>query len=202
MISKGRKDFVKFWNEQYDKAFAGESLEFEREELDEKNKKTYRQIYINPIIDNKGNISEISCIAHNITATKIYEQKLKAQSAKLNSIFESSHHYIWAVDIKQRLTSYNKNYYDLVSVIYDTQPHVGLVLNRGILSNDKEYNQSLQYHYEMAFKGAPSNFELETVDKNYNRIYLDVFLNPIVENNKVIEVSGGRSRPSMIATRW
>jgi two-component sensor histidine kinase len=63
-------------------------------------------------------------------------------------------------------------------------------LNRGILSNNKEYNDLLKHHYQKAFMGHPTNFEIETLDKNYNKIYLDIFLNPIIENGKVIEVSG------------
>ncbi|MBK9285438.1 MAG: PAS domain S-box protein [Sphingobacteriaceae bacterium] len=183
------KGLMKFWKLQYEKAFNGESLEFERVETSKKNT-TYRQIFINPIYDAKGVVTEASCIGHNITAAKVYEQKLQAQSAKLNAIFESSHHYIWAVDLKQKLTSFNKNYSDLVAMLYNTQPHVGLELNRGVLSNDANYNDILQINYAKAFAGKPANFELETVDKNYNRIYLDVFLNPIMEENRVIEVSG------------
>lgn len=187
---KRREEYVQTWYPRYERAFRGESLEFERIEKDKKNNMIYRQVFINPIYDDKGNVAEVSCIAHDITEAKVYEQKLKAQSAKLNAIFESSHHYIWTVDTKQRLTSFNKNYFDLVANIYNTKPFVGLVLNRGILSKDKEYNEVLEQHYSKAFKGQPANFELETLDKNLHRIYLDIFLNPIFENNKVVEVSG------------
>jgi PAS domain S-box-containing protein len=135
-------------------------------------------------------VIEASCIAHDITDAKIYEQKLFNQAAKLNSIFDSSHHYIWTIDRNEKLTSFNKNYFDLISNLYNTQPYVGLVLNRGVLSNNKEYNELLKYNYQKAFDGYSANFEIETVDKGYNKIYLDIYLNPIMENNVVIEVSG------------
>jgi len=187
---KLKKEYIETWYSRYDRAFKGEGIEFERFEKDKKNNQIYRQVFINPIYDNKKKVTEVSCIAHDITEAKVYEQKLKAQSAKLNSIFESSHHYIWSIDTKQRLTSFNKNYFDLVANIYNTKPFIGLELNRGILSKDKEYNKVLEGYYNHAFKGKPANFELETLDKNLHRIYLDIFLNPIFENNVVVEVSG------------
>jgi PAS domain S-box-containing protein len=189
-LKSGRKGYIDYWYEKYDRAFKGEKLEFEREETDTDGKGLHRKIFINPIYDKSGKVTEVSCIAHDITDAKVYEQKLKAQSAKLNAIFESSHHYIWTIDVNQRLTSFNKNYFDLISNIYNTKPYTGLVLNRGILSKNKDYNEMLAYNYKKAFSGEPTNFEIQTLDKNLNRIYLDIFLNPIIENNIVVEVSG------------
>jgi PAS domain S-box-containing protein len=189
-IKKGAAEYRNFWYTKYQAAFSGEKLEFERQEQNGNNK-IYRKIFINPIYSPDINeIAEISCIAHDITETKIYEQKLFNQAAKLNSIFDSSHHYIWTIDKNEKLTSFNKNYFDLISNLYNTQPYIGLVLNRGVLSNNKEYNELLKNNYHKAFNGESVNFEIETVDKGYNKIYLDIFLNPIIENNKTIEVSG------------
>ncbi|MGZ3919597.1 MAG: PAS domain S-box protein [Bacteroidia bacterium] len=189
MIKHGREEYIELWYDKYREAFKGRKLEFEREEI-EGDKKIYRKIFINPIFNSSNEVIEVSCIAHDITDTKIYEQKLFNQAAKLNSIFDSSHHYIWTIDRNEKLTSFNKNYFDLISNLYNTQPYIGLVLNRGVLSNNREYNELLKYNYEKAFDGDSVNFEIETVDKGFNKIYLDIFLNPIFENNKVIEVSG------------
>ena len=48
----------------------------------------------------------------------------------------------------------------------------------------------LNHHYKIAFNGQATNFEIETLDKNYKKIYLEIFLNPIYENHTVGEVSG------------
>jgi two-component sensor histidine kinase len=64
------------------------------------------------------------------------------------------------------------------------------MLNRGVLSNDKEYNDLLKFHYEKAFSGLANSFEIETRDKDFKNIYLEVFFNPIYQNNMVKEVSG------------
>lgn len=188
-LKNNAKEYVHFWYPRYREAFLGKKLEFERLET-ASDEKIYRKIFINPIYSNDGEVIEVSCIAHDITETKIYEQKLFNQAAKLNSIFDSSHHYIWTIDRNERLTSFNKNYFDLISNLYNTQPYIGLELNRGVLSNNKEYNDLLKYYYSRAFEGDSVNFEIETVDKTYNRIYLDIFLNPIFETGVVVEVSG------------
>lgn len=189
LITKGREEYVDFWYTKYKEAFKGKKLEFERPE-ESGPQKIYRKIFINPIYNPKKEVIEVSCIAHDITEAKVYEQKLFNQAAKLNSIFDSSHHYIWTIDRSEKLTSFNRNYFDLISSLYNTQPYIGLVLNRGVLSNNREYNELLKYNYQKAFDGQPVNFEIETVDKGHNKIYLDIFLNPIIENNVTVEVSG------------
>lgn len=187
LIKTDSKDYVNFWYPKYKEAFSGKKLEFERPE--EQNK-IFRKIFINPIYNATKEVIEVSCIAHDITEAKIYEQKLFNQAAKINSIFDSSHHYIWTIDRQEQLTSFNKNYFDLISSLYNTQPYIGLVLNRGLLSNNKEYNEILKYNYKKSFEGRSVNFEIETVDRSNNKLYLEIFLNPIMENNIPVEVSG------------
>lgn len=48
----------------------------------------------------------------------------------------------------------------------------------------------LKFHYDKAFRGLATSFEIETRDKDYKNVYLEIFLNPIYENNNVVEVSG------------
>lgn len=177
-----------FWNQRYTEAFEGKKLEFENE--NRRDGKVYRKVFINPIYNARNEVKELSCIANDITDSKIYEQKLLNQTGKLTAIFDSSHHYIWTINREEKLTSFNKNYYDLVTTLYNTKPYVGLVLDRGVLSNDKEYTMLLKYHYDKAFNGVATSFEIETRDHEYKNVYLEIFLNPIYENNRVVEVSG------------
>lgn len=187
-LLRNRTEYVNFWYPKYAEAFKGKKLEFEKEDYYER--RIYRKIFINPIYGETGEIKEISCIANDITDSKIYEQKLLNQTGKLGAIFDSSHHYIWTIDREEKLTSFNKNYYDLVTALYNTKPFLGLVLNRGVLANDKEYTELLKFHYDKAFNGMATSFEIETRDKDYKNVYLEIFLNPIYENDKVVEVSG------------
>ncbi len=182
--------YATLWDEHYAIAFNGKSTEFITERLNKDDSKVIRQIYLQPIFNQNNEVEEVSGIAHDITDKKLSEQKALNQAAKLNSIFDSSNHYIWTIDNQQKLTSFNKNYFDLIESLYNTKPYVGFSLNRGVLNNDTHYNELLAYHYKKAFLGISSTFEIEALDKEQNKLYLEVFLNPILNNNEIVEVSG------------
>lgn len=189
LLTKNRQEYIRFWYSKYDETFKGHKLEFEKEDMNY-NGRVYRKVFFNPIFNELNEVTGVNCIAHDVTDSKIYEQKLVNQTGKLTAIFDSSHHYIWTISKENRLTSFNKNYFDLLASLYNTEPYIGFVLNRGVLSNDREYNELMDYHYKKAFSGSATNFEIETLDKNHNKIYLEIFLNPIFEGERVAEVSG------------
>lgn len=189
LLTKNRQEYIQFWYSKYDETFKGRKLEFEKGDMNY-NGHVYRKVFFNPIFNEVNEVTGVNCIAHDVTDSKIYEQKLVNQTGKLTAIFDSSHHYIWTINKENRLTSFNKNYFDLLASLYNTEPYIGFVLNRGVLSNDLEYNELMDYHYKRAFSGSATNFEIETLDKNHNKIYLEIFLNPIFEGDKVAEVSG------------
>src|SRR5690606_33447380 len=126
------------------------------------------------------------CIAHDITESKIYEQKLINQSAKLTSIFDSSSHYNWTVNKKGNYTSFNKNYFDLINRFYGIKPYVGL--NMGVLKS--EHAELIQQKHNETFSGKPVSFEIEISDPMGKKMFLELFLNPIYDGEKVAEVSG------------
>lgn len=190
LLTKRREEYAQYWYPVYDEAFKGKKLEFEKKDYIEERGEVHRRVFINPIFDENRQINEISCIANDITDSKLYEKKLVNQTAKLTAIFDSSHHYIWTIDRQERLTSFNKNYFDIISSLYNTKPYLGLVLNRGILSHDNDYNKLLKHHYKIAFEGKAATFEVEILNKHNKKVHLEVFLNPIFEKDRVVEVSG------------
>ncbi len=179
----------KFWFNKYNEAFSGKKLDFEIQNTIN-NVKYFGKVYINPVFDNTNKVIELNCIANDITEIKRTEQKTINQAAKLKSIFESSYHYLWTIDRDKKLTSFNSNYNELVSSIYRIKPKIGLTINRGALTSNNKYLKIINQNYELAFNGEATSFEIETIDKTKKKIYLDVFLNPIKENNNIVEVSG------------
>ncbi len=181
--------FLNFWHSKYKEVIKGKPLNFVSQRINMDGVMKYRQIYLNPIY-NGNEVTEVAGVGFDITDKIMSEQKISNQAAKLNAIFDSSMHYIWTVDIFLKLTAFNKNYFDLIKNIYDTQPYLGFQLNRGILANDKTYVDLIEKKYKEAFNGVPKNFELELADKFGNKVYLEVFLNPIFDGAAVTEVSG------------
>lgn len=179
-----------FWKNKYLNVLKGNQEIFTHKSI-VNGKSVYREIFLRPVFF-ENEIIEVSAIAHDITERIANEQKIVNQAAKLNSIVDSSHHYIWTIDRNQMLTSFNKNYFQLIESIYQTKPYLGLKLNRGILRANKDYNETLITQYQKAFNGQSAHFELETQDVNHNTVHLEVFLNPIIgkESSVINEVSG------------
>lgn len=187
---KFKKENKELWHTKYKKVLNGERVEFERKDKDAKGNEIYREVFLSPIKDAKGQVFEIACLAHDITESKKTEKKSLEQAAKLNALFEGSSHYIWTINRENKLTSFNNNYADLIKQVYGLTSKTGTVINKGKMISKRAYNEWWNTQYSKAFGGENVNFETEFVDKNNNKIALDVFLNPIYENKKIIEVSG------------
>jgi PAS domain S-box-containing protein len=88
-INFASEEHHNFWNEKYKKAFEGIPQHFETELTNTKGEKVFREMFLNPIYDENGQIVEVSGIGHNITEKKIAEIKLKENEEKFRGIFES-----------------------------------------------------------------------------------------------------------------
>ena len=188
VLTKEVKKYTDFWHPKYHEAFLGKNLKFIKEE----NFGRYicREIFIKPVTQTDSKINEICCVAHDITDSVLYERKVNSQTGRITAIFDSSQHYIWTIDRKGKLTSFNQNYLQLIEGLYHTKPNVGIELNRGLLANDLNYNQTLNHHYQKAFGGNATSFEIEVNYQNKGNIFLEIYLNPIYNKSKVVEVSG------------
>jgi PAS domain S-box-containing protein len=179
-----------FWQEKYAEAFKGRSLEFTTERKLPNNQLVVRRFYVHPIYNATNEIIELSITGNDITKEVLSQKEILSQSAKLNAIFEGSSHYIWTVNQDNELVSFNKNYTELIRKIYETLPKIGEKLNRGKMIADDAYVKNIERHYNKAFTGQKKNFELELLGKNGEKVYLDVFLNPVFDKDQIIEVSG------------
>lgn len=120
------------------------------------------------------------------------EEKINSQTARLNSIFESSTHLIWSVNRKMELTTYNHNYAHAVQEHHDLLPR---------LANDKtptrariknaDYQQFWKEKYEQCFKGIPQHFETSHTTTEGDTIWREIFLNPIYHSDGSIEEVSG-----------
>ena len=182
--------YINFWSEKYKEVFTGRSIDFITERILPNGKTAVRRFYLHPIYNNQHEVIEVSVLGHDITKEVQSQREIETQSAKLNSIFEMSSHYIWTVDKNNNLTSFNRNYTQLINKIYGTLPIIGQPLDRGTMLVDDEYIKKLEGNYTKALSGEKMNFELELNSKQGGKVYLDVFLNPVFEKEKIVEVSG------------
>ncbi|MBL7918580.1 MAG: PAS domain S-box protein, partial [Bacteroidia bacterium] len=150
----------KFWEEKYNEVLKGKSIEFVVERKVLKGNTKTRRFYLQPIYNTKGEVIEISGLGREITQEVLIQQKTLNQAAKLNSIFEGSSHYVWTVDKDLNLTSFNRNYTELIKNVYNTTPVIGQPVKRDKVLNDYSYIKKLIDNYKIAFEGGKVNFEI------------------------------------------
>ncbi len=188
--SKTAKQLHNDWAEKYKLVFKGEALDFLTTRVDSKGRDHFMQFYLHPIYDSAGKIVEVYGLGKDISEKVTAQQETLSQTAKLEALFEGSSHYIWTIDTKNKLTSFNKNYTELIKKIYYTVPKTGEPLNRGKMLEDKGYISKMLENYKRAFLGEKINFELELLSSSNERVCLDVYLNPVFDKGVVVEVSG------------
>jgi PAS domain S-box-containing protein len=81
-----------FWIKKYEKVFAGEPQYFELQNIDKKGIENWREIYLNPIFDEKGVVAEVSSIGHDITGKKLAEAKIKQSLQEKEVLLKEVHH--------------------------------------------------------------------------------------------------------------
>ena len=141
--------------------------------------------------NSEGEPNYFVSVFQDITERRLTELKVELQAAKLNAIIESSSHLIWTVDSRIKLTSFNKNYADLLGKLYKVKPFVGMSLVEGEMVSTDDYNNFWRSKYELAFQGTPQHFETSIIDKDGKESWREIYLNPIAgPDNKIKEVSG------------
>ena len=127
-------------------------------------------------------------------ARKQSEAVLDKQNARLNAMFDSGTYLIWSINRALQLTSYNKNYAQMMERnLGYIPPLTGSVPNLGWRMISPENRTLIEERYRQAFKGQPQNFELRIDDKRHaeTETWLDFQINPILLSGGVIdEVSG------------
>jgi PAS domain S-box-containing protein len=119
------------------------------------------------------------------------EEQYKLQSAKLNSIIESSSHIVWTVDKNNVLTSFNQNFSRLVKESYGKRPSLKTMFNIDRAISKKAQDEFWNKKFKTVFSGTPQHFEAGFDRKSGVKVWFEIYLNPIYdENANVKEVSG------------
>lgn len=120
------------------------------------------------------------------------EDKLSKQTARLNAIFDSSSHIMWAVNKRLLLTSFNQNYADLMKSMLNIEPQLNFSTEKfGFRLVGSENRKILEEKYKQAFKGHKQYFEIQLDNEINQNFWLEIYLNPILlEDGSIEEVSG------------
>jgi PAS domain S-box-containing protein len=121
------------------------------------------------------------------------EEKIIAQTARLNAIFESSSHLIWSVNRSRGLTSFNHNYAEAIYNKYHIYPEQDFTSENPkiLMLSDNDYHDSVNQYYKEAFEGKAQHYETKGRKKDGREIWRETYLNPIfLPDGRIEEVSG------------
>jgi PAS domain S-box-containing protein len=180
----------RLWYERISKAFSGESLAFEADFFDVEGKQSFWEVFLSPVYDNTGSVSEIACVGHNLTEKKLAETEAGNQAAKLQAIFQSSSQQMYTVNRQMELTSFNEVYEKNLQRDFGLRPYIGMNVEQEVRKHlpgsEADYYLSVQ---AAAFLGKPQQYEYKTHPQDVGPRFYQVYLDPIFGNRKVEEVS-------------
>lgn len=184
-------EYHAFWESRYQEAFTGRPIRFETERSDQQGRRVCNEIFLSPVFGPDGSVDEVYGIGHEVTEQREAEDLARAQSARLNAIFENSANMmIWTLDRRFRITAMNR--------------HFQLSSMRGMgisfaLGDDFIAPIELRVaggraepfvnKYRQALLGQPQQFEVELKNHRGRSLWVETFLNPITLDGEVTEIS-------------
>jgi PAS domain S-box-containing protein len=84
--------YANFWEDKFRETFAGTPQYFESAFTHSDGRVTWREIYLNPIRNEKGEVVELSCIAHDITDKKAVDANLRQSLKEKEVLLKEVHH--------------------------------------------------------------------------------------------------------------
>ncbi len=180
-----------FWEKKYAIAFQGEPTRFQTEVVTHKGQRVCNEIFLSPVYAADGSVQEVFGVGHEITEQKEAEDKVREQAARLQAIFDSSvNTMIWTMDKSLRITSCNTFF--KVTMKRD----LGVDMDTGDqFISDATRNSAgprldaVLARYRAAMNGKAQQFESELFDKDGEVLWVEIFINPIIVDGVVQEIS-------------
>ncbi|TND10648.1 MAG: PAS domain S-box [Bacteroidetes bacterium] len=86
------EEYNNFWAQKLALAFEGQQQYFETSFPDNSGNESWREVYLNPIYDEHRRVTEVSCIAHDVTDKKLAEEKLRLSLKEKEVLLKEVHH--------------------------------------------------------------------------------------------------------------
>jgi len=128
----------------------------------------------------------------DVTQTKKKKQLLEEQNSRLTEIISQSSKLIMCtIDAQLRITSYNTVFEDTIKqhVSDNLEPNQSTIFD--IIENytEKEQLGMLWNKYLLTLQGIPQQFEIGFTNQYENQIWYEVFVNPLITNDVINEIS-------------
>lgn len=129
-------------------------------------------------------------VCEDITENKKNQELFLIQTAKLNSILESSNYLVMAIDKNKKLSTFNTNTAKWLHDVYGVEARIGLAMDKKPIVSTEKNNRFWNKKINEAIDGIPQYFESKIVDKKGLEKIYEFYINPIkTENLAISEVA-------------
>ncbi len=129
-------------------------------------------------------------LKNEIATREKAEIELINQSAKLQAIFESGNQLIWTVNKEYLFTSFNTNFVNSMFELYKIKPELYKYYKPHHTKEGLKYHKWWIEKYDTVFEsGKGIEFTTEQKSNNGKIYYRQIFIQPILKNNNVVELS-------------
>jgi PAS domain S-box-containing protein len=175
------------WVGKINEVFKGQSVSFETSFQNKKGDLTTWEIFLSPVYISEGSVQEVAGVGHNISDKKKAEREMLDQRAKLEAIFQTTSNLIYTIDKDFKLTSFNKIYEKQTFKDLGVKPFIGAQTDVEVKKSfpTEQYDYYVKAHLS-ALQGNPQQYDYKIINKNGQRIYYQVFLDPIILPDKTI----------------
>lgn len=141
--------------------------------------------------DDAGNRVGLRGIYLDITDMKRHERSARVQSAKLESIFNSTRYlHMFTIDEQMCLTSQNDNFKKVMSHQFGGELKVGMsVLEKFNSVIERDLERDVLQFFPRAFDGRQQQFEMPVRDSSGKLVWFQMFLNPVQFDDEHRELS-------------
>lgn len=176
-------ELVDFWKPKYDKAFSGERIIFEFYNLVGDEQHLY-EVFLSPVFSG-DKVTGVTGLSVDITERKKAEKVVLESRANMAAIIENTTDSIWAID-----SSYNILYVnDIFKTAFFENFSVHLLVGVNLLEALPEHLRPIwKPRYDRALNNERFQF-VDEIDIGTKIIYIEVSINPIVVNDKVVGTS-------------
>ncbi|MFT3884457.1 MAG: histidine kinase dimerization/phosphoacceptor domain -containing protein [Flavobacteriales bacterium] len=166
-------------------------MRFETDLLDMNGDRVCNEIFLSPIFDEDGTVTEVFGVGHEVTEQREAEELVREQSARLKAIFQTSANMmIWTLDRDFRITAYNDHFRSSCERALGIRFNIGDDFVSTLLERvAAKQKVAAAAQYKAAIEGEPQQFEVEVRGQSGRSLWVETFLNPILVDGAVTEIS-------------
>jgi PAS domain S-box-containing protein len=143
-------------------------------------------INISLVLNEYSEPAYLVLVCEDITENKKNQELFLKQSAKLNSILESSNYLVMAIDQNKKLSTFNTNTSQWLKEVYDVEATIGLAMDKKPLISNEKNNKYWFKRVSEALEGKPQYFESKITNKNGVEKIYEFYISPIKSESLAI----------------